>query len=88
MKIKYLKSFEKDIDKLLDKRIKKSLLDIIENIKNSNDINDIPNIKKLSKGKIYFRIRVSNYRLGISIKGEYVSLIRFLHRKDIYKMFP
>lgn len=88
MKVKYLKSFEKDIDKLSNKRIKLLLFNVINDIKKSNNLSDISNLKKLTKGKIYYRIRISNYRLGISLSDDYVSLIRFLHRKDIYKKFP
>jgi mRNA interferase RelE/StbE len=88
MKIIYLKSFDKDIDKLSNQRIKLSLFNVINDIKKSNVKSDIPNLKKLTKGKIYYRIRISNYRLGVSITDDVVSLIRFLHRKDLYNKFP
>jgi len=88
MKVKYLKSFEKDIDKILDIKVKNQLYIVIQNIKSADRTTDILNLKKLTKGKIYYRIRISQYRLGISIDGDLISLIRFLHRKDIYNKFP
>jgi len=36
----------------------------------------------------YFRIRVGDYRLGFSFHNDTVTLIRFLHRKEIYRYFP
>ena len=42
----------------------------------------------------YYRIRVGDYRLGISIAitleetEEMFRFVRCLHRKDIYKRFP
>lgn len=88
MKVKYLKSFEKDIDKILDIKVKNQLYNVIQNLKSADRTTDILNLKKLTKGKIYYRIRISQYRLGISIDGDLISLIRFLHRKDIYNKFP
>lgn len=88
MKVKYLKNFEKDIDKILDKKIKTQLYNVIQNLKTAKNTTEIINLKKLTKGKVYYRIRISNYRLGVSIDGDIISLIRFLHRKDIYNKFP
>lgn len=88
MKVKYLKSFEKDIDNIQNKKIKEQLYNVIQNLKIINNPSEIVNIKKLSKGRIYYRIRIAQYRLGLSIEGDLITLIRFLHRKDIYNKFP
>ena len=45
-------------------------------------------LKKLKGAKNFYRVRMGSYRLGMIIKGEEVTLIRLLHRKDIYKFFP
>lgn len=88
MKVRYLKSFEKDIDNIPNKKIKEQLFNVIQNLKSINNPSEIVNIKKLTKGRIYYRIRISQYRLGISIEGDLITMIRFLHRKDIYNKFP
>ena len=31
---------------------------------------------------------INDYRLGITIENNIVNVVRFLHRKDIYKLFP
>jgi len=39
------------------------------------------------KGK-YFRIRIGEYRLGLKEERGMLILLRFMHRKEIYKYFP
>jgi mRNA interferase RelE/StbE len=63
-------------------------LKIIEEIESANSLLDINNIKKLSGDKISYRIRLGDYRLGIFYENNTVELVRFVHRKDIYKVFP
>lgn len=84
----YLESFEKDIRKIHEKRPKSNLLKIIKHLKNCEGITDIENIKKIKGTKKFYRVKIGNYRLGIKIEEDTVTLIRFLHRKDIYRYFP
>ena len=41
-----------------------------------------------SQGGRYYRIKVGAYRLGIAIEGDTVVLVRFMHRRDVYRHFP
>jgi mRNA-degrading endonuclease RelE of RelBE toxin-antitoxin system len=36
----------------------------------------------------FFRIRIGEYRLGMLVEGEAVEIVRFLHRREIYRYFP
>lgn len=36
----------------------------------------------------YYRIRIGNYRLGLKQEQDTLTLLRFMHRKDIYTYFP
>ena len=38
--------------------------------------------------KNFYRIRVGDYRIGISLERGVVTFLAFAHRKDIYKKFP
>ena len=49
---------------------------------------DIPNLKKLKGFEDAYRIRISDYRIGLFIIDNTTVFARFLHRKDIYKFFP
>lgn len=82
------KTFLKDISKTKDKSLLIDLQNVISNLKHLNSLSEIPNLKKLSGKNNYYRIRIGNYRIGISLINNEITLIRFLHRKDIYKYFP
>lgn len=70
------------------KSIKASLLKVITLIEAVDSLNDIPNTKKLKGHKSTYRIRIGDYRLGFFYENETISIARFVHRKDIYKIFP
>ena len=88
MDIKYEESFEKDLLKIVDNKIKKKIIRVIANIKQANKPQDIANLKKLENYKTYYRIRIGNYRVGIEIIKDKLIFTRILPRKDIYKFFP
>ncbi|MFA6145532.1 MAG: type II toxin-antitoxin system RelE/ParE family toxin [Sulfurimonas sp.] len=88
MKVEFEKSFLKDIQKLNDKntaiKLKAKLLEFEEQA----DLATMQNIKKLKGHKSYYRLKIGDYRLGFSYEEGKLNIIRFLHRKDIYKLFP
>lgn len=89
MNILYAKRFSKDLDAIsYESKIKKRLLDMIEQIKRVDVLSDISGLKKIEGYPGYFRIRVGDYRLGIKVTENVVEMIRFLHRKEIYRRFP
>jgi mRNA interferase RelE/StbE len=88
MQILYEKSFYKDIAKFTDKSINIKLLKLIESLKIIENISEINSLKKMSGYTNYYRIRIGDYRLGIKYDDNKITLIRFLHRREIYKYFP
>ena len=51
-------------------------------------IADVMDIRRMRGEGLYYRVRIGDYRLGIAVEGNVVTLIRFLHRRDIYRHFP
>jgi mRNA interferase RelE/StbE len=88
MKLQFEKSFLKDIEKLNDKSIAIKLKAKLIELEEQSDLTSIPNIKKLKGHKVYYRLKIGDYRLGFSYEEGELNIIRFLHRKDIYKLFP
>jgi mRNA interferase RelE/StbE len=89
MIVSFEKSFIKDISKLTDKSLKKKLAGVIETLEAADSLNSIKNLKKLTGYKSYYRIRISDYRLGLELKDDgSLLLIAIAHRKDIYNNFP
>ena len=89
MELLYAKRFNKDLDSIQkEPRTRKDLLKAIKAIKEAASISEIKGVRKLEGYQDYYRIRIGEYRLGIKIVKNTVELIRFLHRKDIYRRFP
>lgn len=88
MKIDFKKSFSRDLKKINDKNILKKVKAVIDTIENTPNIMEIKNVKHLTSGGKYYRIRIGDYRIGIKIENEIVFFVRFLHRREIYRYFP
>jgi mRNA interferase RelE/StbE len=88
MKVEFLKKFSKDLDSVNSKTVKQSLIRVIELLENAQTLEEIPNLKKLKGHKSAYRIRIGDYRLGLFFENSRILLARFLHRKEIYKIFP
>ena len=89
MNIRYTKRFSKDLDAIRNTgSIKKRLLDIIKQIKEVDALADITGVRKIEGYSNYFRIRIGDYRLGLKLTENGLEMIRFLHRKEIYRRFP
>jgi mRNA interferase RelE/StbE len=89
MELLYAKKFSKDVDAIRkEAKIKKALLKVIEKIRESGSLAEVREVRKIEGYQKYYRIKLGDYRLGIKVTKNRIELIRFLHRKDIYKRFP
>jgi len=89
MELLYGKKFSKDLDAIRgEPKIKADLLKVIEKIREARSLADLKEVRKIEGYEGYFRIKLADYRLGIKVRQNSVELIRFLHRKDIYRRFP
>ena len=88
MLVKYRTSFNNDLKKLKSSKMLDRVAEIIEFLKNVSSIDSLSNIQKLKGEGNYYRIRIGSWRIGISLSGNDIELIRILPRKDIYKYFP
>jgi mRNA interferase RelE/StbE len=88
MNVEFRKSFEKDLRKIKDVELLQRIQVVIEEVETIDSMADLTNVKKLKAEGDYYRIRVGNYRIGLSIGKETVVFTRMLHRKDIYRYFP
>lgn len=88
MIVKIDKSFAKDVSRIKEQRLRKRIADCIVQVQNLDSLSQIASLKKIVGETHYFRIRVSDYRLGIKVSGNSINFIRALHRKEIYRYFP
>ena len=85
-KPRFLHAIKKITDDLLLEVIEQAICSVEE----AKTVKDIPELKKLKgyKNGIYYRIKLGDYRIGVTIENNLVTFVVFRHRKDIYKLFP
>lgn len=88
MKVEFLKKFSKDLDDVKTRPVRQALIRLIELMEETDSLDKIPNTKKLKGHKTAYRTRVGDYRLGFFFENSTILLACFVHRKDIYKIFP
>ena len=87
MKTAFRSSFGRDLKKIEDRLILDQVRQMILDVEKKN-LREINNLRKMSDGGKYFRIRVSDYRIGIVVESDEIEFVRCLHRRDIYRFFP
>jgi mRNA interferase RelE/StbE len=88
MTIKIDRALERDVAKIKDKAILKRLYLKILEIQKASKLSEIKNLKKLKGTKNFYRVKIGDYRIGMLYQNRTMEIIRFLHRKDIYRYFP
>ena len=88
MEVIYLESLIKDLKKIKDKKLLKSLKTVFVSLEESEDLFQISSVKKMSGHPNAYRIRIGDYRLGFYNIDGTIEIARFVKRNDIYKLFP
>ncbi len=88
MNVEFRKSFEKDLSKIRDVELLQRIQAVIEEVESIDSLTDLSNVKKLKAEGDYYRVRVGDYRIGLSVSEDVVTFVRVLHRKEIYRYFP
>lgn len=77
MKTEYLPSFTKDLKKLKKTSTYSEIKNLVFNtIPDCQNITEIKSLKKIKGHKNAYRIRVGNYRIGVFIQKETVTVLR------------
>ncbi len=83
------RQFDKLVFRTRDKVIKSRLKSIIEKVAETQSIDEIPNITQIVGHPGFYRIRVGDYRIGISLEEDTIWFLYFGKRDEsIYKKFP
>ncbi len=81
-------SFARDLKVIRDTTLLTRIASAIEGVKEAAVLQDIPNLTKLQGRGNFYRLRIGDYRLGLSIEGDEITFVRCLDRSRIYKQFP
>ena len=88
MTVRFKERFVRDLRNIKDKGLLTRVRELIELVEQAQHLGQVANLKKLRGGGNYYRIRVGDYRVGLTVEDDAVTFVRFLHRKDIYRYFP
>lgn len=88
MKTTFKRSFARDLRNIRERTLLTQIQSAIEAIENAETLFDLSQVKRLQGAEGYYRIRIGNYRIGLTYDGETVTFVRCLHRRDLYRYFP
>lgn len=88
MKVGFRQSFLKDLEGENDKRLRRRVKAVIEQVEKAESLQQINGLKKLKGGENFYRLRVGDFRIGMALEGGRVIFVRLTNRKDIYRHFP
>ena len=88
MKAQVIRSFEKDVRSIRDKKLKIRLSETLAEIDNAKELADLSDVVPMSGHPGSYRIRIGEYRLGFYSQADTLILAHFLHRREIYRYFP
>jgi mRNA-degrading endonuclease RelE of RelBE toxin-antitoxin system len=82
-------SFIKDLKALKNTPVFESVKSLVfDEIPSYSSLDEISNLKKLKDSDSAYRLRVGDYRIGLTVVGDTITFVRVLHRKEIYRYFP
>ncbi|MDP3876446.1 MAG: type II toxin-antitoxin system RelE/ParE family toxin [Methylobacter sp.] len=87
MRIETKSIFIKDLKKA-PKDFRDKISAIIYTMEQVSSLSNLSGIKKLKGYQNFYRIQIGTYRLGFVLKENTIVLVRFLHRKEMYRFFP
>ncbi len=80
MEIRYHNQFNRDLRRLRNPSLAAQIEQIIEELKAASTIRDVHGVSRMTNSGEHYRIRIREYRLGITMDGETAVLRRFLPR--------
>ncbi|MGO9600739.1 MAG: type II toxin-antitoxin system RelE family toxin [Isosphaeraceae bacterium] len=88
MRTAFRTSFMRDLRKVKSQSTLDRVREVIEQVEAVSDPAAISDLKKLTGANNGYRIRIGDYRIGVTIEGDLMEFVRFLHRRDLYRFFP
>ena len=88
MEVEFAASFSRDLRRVRDAEMRDRVERLIGEMESAPNLSAIASVARIRGPGRYYRIRIGDYRLGLAMVGGTAVLIRFLHRRDIYRFFP
>ena len=88
MEIRYSRDFIRDLGRVRDASIRRRVDRAVEDLEAASTVAEVAGVRRIVSEGRYCRIRIGDYRLGFALDGNAVMLMRFMHRRQIYRHFP
>jgi mRNA interferase RelE/StbE len=88
VKTAFRESFDADLAEITNAALLRRIQRVIEQVEAAQTFQQISNLKRLEAAGKYYRIRLSDYRIGFVFEQETVTFVRCLNRREIYRYFP
>ena len=86
MNLRFESSFHRDIRRVRSEALRRRIVRRIEGLEAATTLSEVPGIRMLTtEGGRLHRIRIGDYRMIMDIEGATVTLLRFGHRREIYR---
>ena len=88
MEVEYAPAFARDLKRERNAEVRSRVEKLIEDLKAAPAITSVSGAVRVTAPGRYYRVRLGDHRLGFALEGDRVVLLRFMHRRDIYRHFP
>ena len=88
MEIRFHRRFDRDLSRTGDAATSRRVERVIEELRAAPNITEVIGVRRLRTPGQHYRIRIGDYRVGITMDGDVAVLRRFLPRRDFYRYFP
>ena len=88
MTVKVEEVFNNDVNGIFDAKLLRRIDNTVDSVIEARTVRDIHQLIKLKGYRFYYRIRIGDYRIGVTIIGDTVTFERCLPRKDFYRSYP
>lgn len=88
MEVEYTPAFSRDLKRERNAELRRRVQQVIDELKAAPTVAAVRGAVRVTAPGRYYRIRVGDFRLGFALEGDRVVLLRFMHRRDIYRFFP
>jgi mRNA interferase RelE/StbE len=88
LNVQFKASFAKDIRKIKNRKVLQQIMAAIKTLEEVQKLDELQNLKKLKGNSNYYRIKIGDYRIGLTFNNNIATCVRCLSRKDIYRYFP
>ena len=88
MEIEFRTSFTRDLRRIRSRQVRQRVLCKLEELEAAPTIEEVSGTRRLTADGRHYRIRIGDYRLGITMESDVAVLVRCLHRREIYRVYP